>query len=199
MRLRSSFGWRHTFVTACVGYRSRAGPGLLYPAIVADLGPQNFVAEALARSNQLSRRVNDWLAINQRRVNEITEQIREPVRIATAWIEANRSQIEAFLKGLDALNRHVEEIEAQWKAAGLGYLVSPLGFGEHLFLTLYASRVTPTSSLSSWRLLSPTRGSSRRCARHLTKLTSLPTFRAVTFSTACGTWVSATSSTPGHP
>ena len=101
-------------------------------------GPEQFLADILARSQEASRRVNEWLALNQRRLNEITDTVREPARRANAWIDAHRDQIDAFVAGVVEFNRHVERIEEQWKDAGVGYLVSPLGAGEHMFLTLYA-------------------------------------------------------------
>lgn len=105
---------------------------------MSPLGPDEFVADVLARSRELSRRADEWYAAYEGRINEIADAVRAPVRIAAEWIDANREQINAFVEGLAAFDRAIKQIEAEWKDAGLGYLVSPLGAGEQLFLTLYA-------------------------------------------------------------
>jgi hypothetical protein len=105
---------------------------------VSPPGSEQFIADLLARSQDVSRRVTEWHEANSKRLDEIVERVRQPVRLANAWVDQHRPQIEAVLEGLVAFNQRIEQIEKDWKDAGLGYLVSPLGAGEQLFLTIYA-------------------------------------------------------------
>lgn len=100
---------------------------------------EDFLNTWLARSRQLTRQFEAWRSVNERRMNEVVEAVRTPARRATQWIEDHREQINAVVAGLAAFDRGLKEIEAQWGDAGLGYLISPLGMGERLMLTLHAA------------------------------------------------------------
>jgi hypothetical protein len=93
----------------------------------------------LARSSELAHRAADWHESNRRQIEAVVRAVREPAERVAAWVDANRDQINAFLAGIEALDRRSCEIEEEWKYAGLGYLVAPLGAAEQLFLSLHAA------------------------------------------------------------
>jgi len=106
---------------------------------VSSGGADDFINAWLARSRELTRRFEEWRAFNERRMNEVVEAVRTPARRATQWVEDHREQINAVVEGLAAFDRGLKEIETEWSDAGLGYLLSPLGVGERLMLTLHAA------------------------------------------------------------
>jgi len=98
-----------------------------------------FVRDALAKSQLLSQRAAEWQARNQRQIDAVVKSLSSPVVRAAAWAQQHEAQIRSVLDQIDAFNQLADQIEQQWADAGLGYLVSPLGMGEHLFLSVYAA------------------------------------------------------------
>lgn len=101
-------------------------------------GFEQSTLNALRRSQEVAQRAADWHQANQRRLDELVENASEPARRVNAWLEAHQDQIAAVARRLQEFDRLLKDIEEQWDGAGLGYLVSPLDAGEHLFLSLHA-------------------------------------------------------------
>jgi hypothetical protein len=98
-----------------------------------------FVRDALAKSQLLGQRAAEWHARYQRQIDTVMQSLSNPVVSAAAWVQQHEPQIRAVLDQVNAFTRLADQIEQQWADAGLGYLVSPLGMGEHLFLSVYAA------------------------------------------------------------
>jgi hypothetical protein len=97
------------------------------------------IQRALEPSQGLAQRAAAWHDSTRRLIDAVLRTASEPAAGVAGWVDANRNQINAFLAGLEALDRSSREIEQEWQDAGLRYLVSPLRAAEHLFLSLHAA------------------------------------------------------------
>lgn len=99
--------------------------------------------QALAQSQQLASQFDAWYVRNLAQIQRAIDAVSEPVRKASAFIEANRGPIEAALRTLQQLQDAGDATKQEWQQAGLGYLVAPLALSDHLFLSAYAEPGDP--------------------------------------------------------
>jgi hypothetical protein len=79
-----------------------------------------FVRDALAKSQLLGQRAAEWHAHNQRQIDAVVQSLSNPVVRAAAWVQQHEAQIRAVLDQISAFNRLADQIEQQWADAGLG-------------------------------------------------------------------------------
>lgn len=98
-----------------------------------------LVAQGLAKSQEIADAARRWHEQNLRQIEQVRQKLSHHVGKFSAWIEAHGPEIAAVLEALVELDRAAVRIEAEWREAGLGYLVSPMGAVEKLALSFHAT------------------------------------------------------------
>jgi hypothetical protein len=97
-----------------------------------------LLVEALAKSRQLGTAVEQWRERYRQQLERLSAAVAGYRERTRGWFEEHGPQIEAVLQQLLELNREADSVEREWRDAGLGYLVSPLGMAEKLVVSLHA-------------------------------------------------------------
>jgi len=98
-----------------------------------------LVVQGLAKSQEIANAAGRWHEQNRRQIGQVRQKLSDQVGRLGAWIEAHGPEIAAILEALIELDHAAVRIELEWREAGLGYLVSPMGAVEKLALSLHAT------------------------------------------------------------
>jgi hypothetical protein len=98
-----------------------------------------LLLDALAKSRQLADSYDKWRVRNRHQFEKVASSVAAYREKTKGWLERHGPQIAAVIGELLVFDQEAKAVEREWREAGLGYLVTPLGMAEKLVISLHAN------------------------------------------------------------